>query len=60
MFNPDPAATPTELNKLRKGDPLKPGEYVCHDAEHLKLPYLPDPISRGASFTKLPGEPRHG
>jgi hypothetical protein len=56
VFNPDPKATPTDLGTHQKGDPLKQGEYVCHDTKQLKLPYLPDPISRGASFTVLPGD----
>ncbi len=32
-----------------------PGQYVIHKEEDMELPYLPDPISRGASFSKLPG-----
>jgi hypothetical protein len=56
VFNPDPAATPTDLATHKKGDPLQQGEYVCHDTDNLKLPYLPDPISHGASFTILPGD----
>jgi hypothetical protein len=58
VFNPDPAATPTKLDdpKRHKGDPLKPGEYVCHDTNHLELPYLPDPLSPGVSLTTVPGD----
>ena len=56
VFNPNPKATPTDLRTHQKGDPLRQGEYVCHDTNQLKLPYLPDPISRGASFTILPGD----
>jgi hypothetical protein len=56
VFNPDPKATPTDLKTHKKGDRLEAGEYVCHDVDQLKLPYLPDPISRGTSFTILPGD----
>ena len=40
-----------------KDDPLQSGEYVCHDIDELDLPYLPDPLSLGPSFTSLPGSP---
>jgi hypothetical protein len=58
VFNPDPNATPTDLAdpNRKKGAPLKPGEYVRHDTDDLKLPYLPDPLTAGASFTRLPGD----
>lgn len=56
VVNPDPAAA-TDLATRNKGAPLKPGEYVCHDVDELALPYLPDPLSFGASFTSLPGKP---
>ncbi len=57
VFNPDPAATPTALTPNReKGAPLEKGEYVYYDTDDLQLPYLPDPLSLGASFTTLPGE----
>jgi hypothetical protein len=57
VYNPDPNVTPTDLSARdpRKAAPLKPGEYVCHDTEDLSLPYLPDPLSFGPSFTTLPG-----
>src|SRR5204862_6577169 len=38
----------------REAAPLQPGEYVCHDTDDLSLPYLPDPLSFGPSFTSLP------
>jgi hypothetical protein len=59
VFNPDPSATPTDLSdpNREKGDPLAPGEYVLHDVARLALPYLPDPLSLGASLTTLPGDP---
>lgn len=58
VVNTNPGATPTDLTDpaRRKGDPLQSGEYVCHDTDDLALPYLPDPLSLGASFTTLPGE----
>ncbi len=58
MVNTTPGATPTDLTDpaRQKGDPLQPGEYVCHDTDDLALPYLPDPLSLGASFTTLPGD----
>ena len=31
------------------------GEYVLHDKDELLLPYLPDPLARGAAFYGLPG-----
>jgi len=32
-----------------------PGQYVIHGEEELRLPYLPDPLSRGTSLSDLPG-----
>jgi hypothetical protein len=57
VFNPT-GAKPTDLAdpKRTKGAPLKSGEYVYHDTNDLELPYLPDPLSVGTSFTKLPGD----
>ena len=57
VFNPDPDEQPTVLDADRaKGAPLKSGEYVYYDTDDLELPYLPDPLSRGASFSTLPGD----
>jgi hypothetical protein len=39
-----------------KDQPLKQGEYIVHTTRTLPLPYLPDPLSRGLSFTTLPGD----
>jgi hypothetical protein len=57
VFNPDPAATPTDLwdPNREKGAPLQQGEYVCHDVDDLATPYLPDPLSLGVSLSTLPG-----
>jgi hypothetical protein len=41
-------ATPADLPD---GDPLSPGQYVAHDVDQLALPYLPDPLAAGVSFT---------
>ncbi|MFA9445843.1 hypothetical protein [Egicoccus sp. AB-alg6-2] len=35
---------------------LGAGEYVVHDVARLSLPYLPDPLAVGLSFTTLPGD----
>ncbi|HUG51093.1 MAG TPA: hypothetical protein VLZ78_08860 [Terrimesophilobacter sp.] len=35
---------------------LSDGEYIVHDRHDLPLPYLPDPLARGLSFTTLPGD----
>ena len=58
VVNPHPSATPTNLADptRTKGQPLQSGEYVCHDVDELELPYLPDPLSVGVSFTTLPGD----
>lgn len=39
-----------------KAQALTDGEYVVHDRHDLPLPYLPDPLARGVSFTTLPGD----
>jgi hypothetical protein len=50
---------PTKL-PVPRGSGLKPGEYVIHDGIQLLVPYLPDPLARGASLRGLPGaEPNH-
>lgn len=57
VVNPDPTATPSSLPAARtEQNPLKPGEYVCIEVDNLALPYLPDVLSAGASFTRLPGD----
>ncbi len=42
------AATPADLNR---GDGFSAGQYVAHDVDALRLPYLPDPLAAGVSFT---------
>lgn len=53
---PDPG-TVRIVPELKPGEleEDKPGRYVIHTEKDLLLPYLPDPISRGASFSNLPG-----
>ena len=51
----EPGANPTVtdladvVGKLR-GEPLAPGQYVVHDVDRLRLPYLPDPMATGVAF----------
>jgi hypothetical protein len=35
---------------LDPGDPPAPGQYIIHDTDRLRLPYLPDPVARGISL----------
>jgi hypothetical protein len=39
-----------ELDTLRPGDPLGPGQYLVATTEQLLLPYLPDPLATGISL----------
>jgi len=41
-------ATPADLPR---GEAPTPGQYVVHDVDDLTLPYLPDPLAVGVSFT---------
>jgi hypothetical protein len=43
------------LNDLGPGDSLAPGQYVLHNTNQLRLPYLPDPLAGSAAFRGLPG-----
>lgn len=56
VVNSDPSATPSDLTTHTRGDPLAPGEYIRYDTDDLPLPYLPDVLARGLSFTTLPGD----
>ncbi|WP_294173693.1 hypothetical protein [uncultured Sphingomonas sp.] len=47
---PEVARPLTDLEKLPRGNALKKGEYVVHDADELRLPYLPDPLARGVAL----------
>ena len=47
----DPAAAVTlEQITERRDTPLGEGQYVVHDTDQLRLPYLPDPLARGAAL----------
>lgn len=51
----DPAALRT-LDDVQPGPPPRgmapaPGQYIVHDTEELRLPYLPDPLAIGVSIT---------
>jgi hypothetical protein len=35
---------------LTPGDPPAPGQYVIHDTDSVRVPYLPDPVARGISL----------
>ena len=35
---------------LAPGDPPAPGQYIIHDTDRLRVPYLPDPVARGISL----------
>jgi hypothetical protein len=57
----DTPETPAESRGVwpkRRGDSLAPGQYVAHPSEQLKLPYLPDPASRGIAFYHKPSGQR--
>lgn len=50
----DPNVPPSELATrtlpLPQGEAPVPGQYVVHDVEQLRLPYLPDVLARGVSL----------
>ncbi|QWF84015.1 hypothetical protein [Amycolatopsis sp. CA-230715] len=53
VTDPEP---PTEL-PLPHGGALKQGEYIVHDPLlGLKVPYLPDPLAKGAALRGLPAD----
>ncbi|MEA2864106.1 MAG: hypothetical protein QOC84_2062 [Bradyrhizobium sp.] len=45
-----PAGTLKNLDDLKRGEPLTPGQYVVHDVDDLVLPYLPDPLAHGVAM----------
>ena len=56
-FNPDPAATPTDLTTLEKGGPAAAGRVrACTTPTTWLCPTCPTRSSAGASFTTLPGD----
>jgi hypothetical protein len=44
-----PHADPKTL-PLTPGDPPAPGQYIIHDTDSIRVPYLPDPVARGISL----------
>lgn len=35
---------------LTPGEPPAPGEYIIHDVDQIRVPYLPDPLAHGISL----------
>jgi len=48
----DPGVPPSTLKTLPlpPGEPPAPGQYVIHDVNELRVPYLPDPLADGISL----------
>jgi len=53
-LNPNPIVV---VEPVSPGDP---GAYILHTEEQLRLPYLPDPLGRGAALRDLPGNQADG
>ncbi len=53
--NPDDIQTIIPAHDPTIPDEDVPGQYIIHKEEQLLLPYLPDPIGRGAVLRDLPG-----
>lgn len=53
--NPDDVQTIIPPHDPVIPDEDVPGQYIIHKEEQLLLPYLPDPIGRGAVLRDLPG-----
>ncbi len=51
-------ATLAEITEDR-GRPIGEGQYVIHDTEALRLPYLPDPYAEGISLVFFESGPPH-
>jgi hypothetical protein len=49
---------PPPIFPEKRGDGLKPGQYVVHAHEHLLLPYLPDPMAVGFAVKDAREKPR--
>lgn len=48
----DPGVPDSTLKDLplEPGEPPAPGQYVVHDVDDVRVPYLPDPLARGISM----------
>jgi len=47
---PDVPASTLKSLPLAPGVPPAPGQYIVHDVDQLRVPYLPDPLARGISL----------
>ncbi|ACQ78620.1 hypothetical protein Bcav_0356 [Beutenbergia cavernae DSM 12333] len=48
--DPDTAVTLADLEGAGRGTPLGEGQYVVHDVDELRLPYLPDVFAAGVAL----------
>jgi hypothetical protein len=60
----DPASAkhfgaPDDDQKYERGDELGEGQYVIHDTDELRLPYLPDPFATGVTLVFVDAGPPH-
>ena len=48
----DPGVPPSTLKTLplAPGEPPTPGQYIIHDVNQVRVPYLPDPVAHGISL----------
>jgi len=54
--NLPPGVQPVQnLEDLGPGDTLAPGQYVVHNTNQVRLPYLPDPLAGTVALRGLPG-----
>jgi hypothetical protein len=51
---------PNPIVVVEPANPADPGAYILHTEEQLQLPYLPDPLGRGAALRDLPGHQAGG
>jgi hypothetical protein len=54
-FDPRPGPLPADVTIIDTPAAPRGGGYVLHGEDKLALPYLPDPLARGALFVGLPG-----
>jgi hypothetical protein len=50
LHGPDTPVAELKTLPLALGDAPFPGQYVVHDTDQLRLPYLPDALARGVSL----------
>jgi hypothetical protein len=51
---------PNPIIVVEPANPGDPGAYIIHTEEQLQLPYLPDPLGRGAALRDVPGNQEDG